>query len=326
MSGRPSYWNVSMPSYCRTIPSYFQKGEICYCPRLHDELDQFNPDLVVVGGAWYMIGVFQAYRWAKKNNRLTATFPWEFSSKMFRWTTIIRNLFLYNFIYKGIDIFLANGYIHFDYFKMILGKSNVRIFSNFDNYAPYLNHPKRVNTGTITFMYGGAIDRRMRVPELLDVFERLRVSYEGVRLIIGGYGPEKKQCEEIVRQSPILSSSVEFHNVQAWEEIPDVYKRCDVLVNYASFSPGAGVVYSAIASGMGLITTTTIHASRTHVIDNYNGFLVDNKEELFTAMQRYVDDKDLLEKHSITNRNIGLDCLTFEQHLDDFSSLVDPML
>ena len=248
------------------LPSYFQKDERFYCPSINSELDQFDPDIVVIGG-WHMIGCLQAFRWAKKNRKFTTTMPWEFSVNMSKIKTIIRNKFIYNWIYRRMDLFLANGYIHYDYFKMYLGKKNVKIFCNFDDYAPYLDHPIRQNNGVITFMYGGAIDRRMRIPELLHIFERLSSSHQNIKLIIGGYGPEKSQCEEIVNKSPSLSSNVKFYNVETWEEVESVYKRCDVLVNYASFSPGAGVVYSAIASGMGLITTTTIHAARSYVAD-----------------------------------------------------------
>ena len=55
VSGRPDYWNVRMPDYCRLLPSWFKRVEFCYGPTLKTELNNFNPDIVWLGGAWYMI-------------------------------------------------------------------------------------------------------------------------------------------------------------------------------------------------------------------------------------------------------------------------------
>lgn len=311
-----------MPSYCRVLKTYFKSKEFCYCPTMSKELYAYDPDLVVVD-SWYHLSVFQAYRWAKSNNRPVVTFPWEFSSNLFNWFVMARNKIIYRWLYKDMDLWMANGYIHYDYFKMVLGKQNVSIFTNFDNYSPYLEHPIRTKNDVVTFLYAGAIDRRMRVPEVIGIFEKLHLKYRNTKLIIGGYGPEKQKCEDLVTRSSSLSTKVEFHNVKSWDEIPEVYNRADVLINFASFSPGAGVIYSAIASGMGLIATTTIHAARIHVIHDHNGFLVDDEYELFNAMERYIVEKDLIEKHSALNKSIGLDCFTFDQHLDDFSRLIE---
>lgn len=318
---RPSYWNVEMPDYCRVLKTYLKWKEFCYCPTMSDELHAYNPDLLVVD-SWYHLSVFQAYRWAKRNDKPVITFPWEFSSNLFNWMVIVRNKIIYRWLYKDMDLWIANGYIHYDYFKMVLGIQNVSIFTNFDNYAPYLEHAVRKKTNVVTFLYAGAIDRRMRVPELIYVFEKLMLKHKNIKLIIGGYGPEKQICEDLVASFPSMSNSIEFHNVKSWDEIPEVYNRAHVLINFASFSPGAGVIFSAISSGMGLIATTTIHAARIHVINDYNGFLVDDEHDLFNAMERYVVEKELIEKHSTLNKRIGLDCFTFDQHLDDFSRLI----
>ena len=63
---------------------------------------------------------------------------------------------------------------------------------NYDNYIPYLNHNVRKENSILTFMYGGAISRRMRIPELLTVYKKITSKYKNTRLVIGGYGPEKE--------------------------------------------------------------------------------------------------------------------------------------
>ena len=90
----------------------------------------------------------------------------------------------------------------------------------------------------------------MRVPETIKTLKKIVSKYDVARLVIGGYGPEKEQCRDIVDNSSTLLEKVSFYDVKSWDEIPDVFEKCDVLINFASYSPGAGVILSSVASGM----------------------------------------------------------------------------
>jgi len=325
-TGRPSYWNIEMPEYCRVLPSWFKNRELCYGPTLYSELEKFNPDIVMLGAGWYMFSWMQGYRWAVKHGKKIIAGPIEFSNSLFKISKILRNRFIYKYLYKKVDMYFANAFLHYDYMDMALGLKNKTLFMNYDDYAPYLEQSIRGTPEKIKFLYAGAIDRRMRVPELIGVFESLHKKYGNIELVIGGYGPEKSKCIEIVKNSADLTDSVIFYDVTSWEDIPAVYSECDVLINYASFSPGSGVILSAIASGMGIISTISIHASRHFMVDNFNGFIVENQEQLYLAMERYVIDKDVLIDHSKRSKEIGESNLTFKTHLEDFNMIVNSLI
>lgn len=322
VSGRPSYWNVEMPHYCRILPSKFQKGELCYGPTLNKELKNFNPDIIMLQGAWYMISWFQAYRWGVKNSKKIIVGPTEFNKTMNKFLTVFRNKIIFGLLYSKIDLFFANAYIHYDYLLNTLNKKNVVLFMNYDNYSKYLRHEVRKDNSVITFMYGGAISRRMRVPELLKVFKKIVSKHENVRLVIGGYGPEKKFCKEIVNSSKRLSNTVTFHDVKTWDEISDVYKNCSVLINFASYSPGAGVILSAVASGMGIISSISVNSSRHFVINKFNGYMVETEKELFAAMETYASNPSIINLHSKRSKEIGNTTLSFKEHLYDFNQVI----
>jgi len=322
-SGRPDYWNVEMPEYCRNLPTKFTKGEFCYCPTLKAELNKFNPDIVIIGGAWYMISWAQAYRWAVKNNKKIIAGPIEFGKKMYNFSKILRNRLIFKIIYSKIDLYLANAFIHYDYLNDILKTKKNVLFMNFDNYSPYLEHKVREVNNVITFMYGGAISRRLRVPELIKVFEKVVKKYNKARLVVGGYGPEKEICKQMVQSSKLLSKTVTFHDVKTWDEIPEVYEKCDVLINYASYSPGSGVILSAVASGMGVISSISVNSTRHFVVDEYNGFIIGDDTELFFAMEKYILNPELVNSHSTRSKEIGHSALTFDKHLQDFSQIID---
>lgn len=325
-TGRPAYWNIELPEYCRVLPSKFKKGELCYGPTLRKELQKFNPDIVWLHGAWYMISWFQTYRWAVKNKKKIIAGPAEFEKSMYKYFKIIRNKLIYNFFYSKIDLFLANAYIHYDYLKEIIKTKNNVLFMNFDNYSPYLNHQVRQIKENVIFMYGGAISRRFRIPELLFIFEKIALRHNNARLVIGGYGPEKEKCKQIIESSNTLSRSVLFHDVQSWDEIPEVYKKCDVLINYANYSPGSGVILSAVASGMGIISSISVNSTRHFVIDKYNGYIVCSENEMFNAMERYLLNQEYVKLHSFRSKEIGYNTLTLDIHLNDFREIINNLL
>ena len=82
-TGRPGYWNIELPSFCKILPSRLKKFELGYGPTLVSELNHFNPDIVMLGAGWYMISWSQGYRWAVKNNRKILAGPIEFGSSMY---------------------------------------------------------------------------------------------------------------------------------------------------------------------------------------------------------------------------------------------------
>lgn len=322
-SGRPEYWNIDMPNYCRLLPAKFQQGEFSYGTTLKKELTAFNPDIVWVGGAWYMLAWWQAYIWARKNKKKILAGPIEFNQSLYKFRKILRNKIIYYLLYSKVDVIFANAFIHYDYFRFALGKKNAVLFMNYDNYSLYLAHKVRKIKEEVYFMYGGAISRRLRVPELLSVFQKIVLNYPNARLIIGGYGPEKDKCINIVEGSEELSRTVSFHNVKSWDEIPEVYRKCDVLINVATYSPGSGVILAAVASGMGIISSITVNSTRHFVIDKYNGYIIENDEGLYQAMEKYLSTPELIEMHSQRSKDIGLSTLTFQEHLKDFNKVIE---
>lgn len=324
-TGRPHYWKVSLPDCCEQQPSLFQRGEICYSPKLNKKLDEYNPDIVVIGGSWHLVASYQVYRWAVRNKKKVITFPIEFNTNMGKQWKIIRNKIIWKYMYRKIDVYCANGFIHYDYLKTVLGLKNVRIFSNFDNYRPYLQHNIRSRSNKLKFLYAGSIQPRLRVLELIDVFKIAFERYDcdmSVELCIAGYGPDKEECVQKVNNDLWLKENVKFHDVRNWAEISDVYRDAHILLNYGGYSPGGGVIYSAVASGMPVVSMSDIHAIRQVVIDNFNGFHAYSSAEFIQYIQRYYINEALLAVHSKNSKSIGEAYLSNDYHLKQFSQII----
>jgi len=321
-SNRPDYWNIEMPNYCRVLPSKFKNHEICYVPTLNRELEKFNPDIVWLGGAWFMIAWMQAYRWAAKYEKKIIAGPLEFSKNNFNCIRILKNKLVYSLLYRKIDSYLCNGYKDYDIIGNIAPGKKRYIFMNSEDYKLYFIQNIRKPGNIITFMYGGAISRRMRIPELLATFENLAGKYKNVRLILAGYGPEKELCEKNINNSKILSKCVEWFEVNTWDDIPKAYQRGDIFVIYARHSSGSFSTMYGIASGMGIISTLDVAVSRRYIIDNYNGFLIKDERTLYEAMERYILNPNLIPNHGKKNKEIARN-EKYEEKIRSFSKIIE---
>ena len=319
--GKPDYWKIKLAPGCRKISLKYKLNGLSYSSILKEELDKTNPDVIMLGGSWYARYFYSGYRWAVKNNKKILVGPVEFSKNLFKLRVIIRNLIVYRLVYKKVDLWMANSFIHFDYLTMLL-RVKSRIFMNYDNYSPYIALPLKRDKKKIVFMFGGAIEKRNRVLEIIKAFERLVLVYDNIELVISGFGPEKKTCNKYVAQSKALADSVDFPEIKEWNEIVDVFGGCDVLINFANYSPGAGVILSAVASGMAVISTASVNASRHFMIDSFNGYFVYDEQSLSDAMEIYIKNPNILLQHRSRSRIIAEETLTFDHHIKDLYSCV----
>ncbi|MCH7664098.1 MAG: glycosyltransferase, partial [Chloroflexi bacterium] len=75
---RGSWWRVELGSHCRVLERViFAKSGILVgryiVPGLAKQLEEANPDIIVLGG-FSIPGNYFAYRWAKKRGRVTVVF------------------------------------------------------------------------------------------------------------------------------------------------------------------------------------------------------------------------------------------------------------
>jgi len=317
--GKPNYWNIDLPKGCRKISPKNEFSGLSYRSILKKELNTSNPDIVMIGGSWHAKYFYHGYSWAVNNNKKIMCGPVEFSKNMFKLRALIRNLIVYKLVYRKVDLWMANTFIHYDYLTMVLGVKS-RIFMNYDNYLPYIDLPIQKQKERVVFMFGGAFESRNRVLDILKAFEKITLKYDNIKLVLSGFGPEKRVCQEYTSHSAALIKSVDFPRVKKWDEIVSVFKDCDVLINFAGYSPGSGVILSAVASGMAVISTPSVNASRHFMIDSFNGYFVYDSCSLEGAMEKYIQNPDILFQHKIRSKEVAKENLTFEHHAEELQS------
>lgn len=321
----PSYWKVEKSENIIVLGSERSSKKLLniFQNSAKKYLEEFNPDIIQINGQWWNKLFFDAYIWGVKNKKYLIAGPIEFSSRMNDFLIKVKNFFIWKIIYKKINLFLANAYVHQDYLKLSLNIDHCVNFTNLDDHDSFILHTQRTfpENRKIRFLYAGAFREGMGLNLTLDAFNDAAQMGLEFELILAGYGPLKEKIKEQIEKNELLKSVTLFWDINSWNEIQEVYKHSDVLVCLAEYSPGGSII-SAITSGMGVIGTPHTHSMKRYIQHKANGFMVNNKSEVLRAIKLYCLDKKILSKHSEINKKFSYR-YSYDSHLEDFNEIIE---
>ena len=120
-------------------------------------------------------------------------------------------------------------------------------------------------------LFLGRLDTRKGLGQLLPAFKLLRKELE-VHLIVAGTGPEKPSYEHFIKENN-LTEFVHFLGFVPNEELPSVYRSCDVYCSPALGGETFGIVLiEAMASGVPVVASR-IAGYQQVIKDGINGLL-----------------------------------------------------
>lgn len=145
----------------------------------------------------------------------------------------------------------------------------------------------RHHSGSIKFLYSGALIKRKGVDILAKAFIRLAKERSNVQLDIMGHGPLDTYLKDEMKN---FNYRVRFLGFQQWESIPQYYWDADILCVPSRYDGWGLVVPEGLATGLPVISTNRTGAALELIKPNWNGWLVntDNANELYDAMQEAV--------------------------------------
>jgi glycosyltransferase involved in cell wall biosynthesis len=140
----------------------------------------------------------------------------------------------------------------------------------------------------LRFLFLGLISARKGIPLLLEAWAKMNLRDAELWLV----GPVSERERALIPDLPGLK----LMGKHAHQELPDLLRKCDVLV-FPSYCEGfAMVILEALASGMPVITTEAT-AGPDLINDNEEGRLIPsgNLDALCEAMQEFAREPDRLE-------------------------------
>jgi glycosyltransferase involved in cell wall biosynthesis len=131
--------------------------------------------------------------------------------------------------------------------------------------------------GGVRFLFSGQLLPRHNLATLLKAMARVRATVDApFTLTIAGYGPEQKRLDAILRRDAALRAVVRFdRDFGSWRERLRPFAENDALLYPASHSGWGLVVPEAMASGMPVLTTRGVEASRYFVRHGVSGLFVE---------------------------------------------------
>jgi glycosyltransferase involved in cell wall biosynthesis len=153
----------------------------------------------------------------------------------------------------------------------------------------------------ITILHSGRLVSKKGVSDLIRVFSLLSHRHRNIRLYIIGDGPELERCKQLADDA--RADSIQFFGAKPHEEVKRFMEEADVFVLNSRVGDKGdmeGLPVSLLeAMSMQLAIITSRHAGIPEaIIDNVNGLLVDEKDNigLTTAIEQLISDKDLRKR------------------------------
>lgn len=120
------------------------------------------------------------------------------------------------------------------------------------HFAPDVEPLPQLRDGCTNLLYVGRLEQRKGVAHLVRAFARLYRQYPGLRLLIGGDGPERAALERLVRELGL--ERVLFLGYVPSADLPRLFASADLFCAPATYAESFGIVLiEAMAAGLPIV-------------------------------------------------------------------------
>lgn len=305
---RGNWWQIDMGTHCRILPNVFSPTSGPFESRywahgLTQQLDRFDPDIVMLGGFSIPSNVI-AYQWARRHGKKTIVFAERSRNKqgVLRKRGVAWRLL--RWLYRDVDMVMVSADDAVLQFRDELGFGSKVVAGRYaSDLDDYFSHPLREAQSAYTYLFANRMTEIYNPIGAIDIFAQVLSKHPGSRLVMNAAGELGDSCRARIAELGI-GGAVEFlTNLKSWSDLNHVYARCDILLLPASFSNGNFTILEAMASGMGLVVSDRVLGNGKMVVDAENGFNCEPTTAAFIdRIERYIRQPDLFKVHAAINR------------------------
>jgi glycosyltransferase involved in cell wall biosynthesis len=266
----------------RGISSFNNYKDFCkYCYK-------FDPQMVFVSevmSPWYW-RIAQYLRKKKKNIPITLCSDAQWTGSLSNWIKRVCFIFTYNLCFTNI---LCAGIWQHEYAQKLgfkkrqiiapLYSANTALYNKVSINNKKGEYPKK-------FIYVGRFHPNKGLYYLFEAWANIK-DKKGWNLTVIGNGPLK----DFVRKQ----NNIEILAFQSQERICEIMSGTGCAIVPSIFEPWGLVIHESVAAGLPVIATANCGATSEFVINNYNGYVVEErkKEELKNAMIKIINSSAL---------------------------------
>ena len=305
---RGSWWDIETGAHCKVLDhvSFRTSGrfqERYWAHGLSQQLDQFNPDIVMLGG-FSIPGNWVAYQWAKRHDKKTIVFTERSrsASGVLRKRGLVWRLL--RWLYRDVDMVMVCAEDVVPQFRDELGFGNKVVAGRYaSDLDDYMLHPVRAAKSAYTYLFANRMTDIYNPMGVIDIFAQVLQRYPGSKLVMNAAGELGPACRSHIAELGLVDAVEFLTELKSWSDLSHVYARCDVLLLPAHFSNGNFTVFEAMASGMGLVISDQVLGVGQTVVDGVNGFVCEPSITSFLErIEHYVQNPALFKVHAETNR------------------------
>ncbi|MCF0105913.1 MAG: glycosyltransferase family 4 protein [Holdemanella sp.] len=235
-------------------------------------------------------------------------------------------------LYKKCDHISVTSRPFIDYFKVVIGYDTSKM-----SYIPQHADTSMLNmdftnesNGITNFMYAGNMGQGQRVDVLIQAMAQLKQRND-ILLHLVGDGSERENLESLTKELGI-EDKVIFHGNQKREDMPDFYKKADVLLISLRGNNAVGNTMPAklqMYMTVGKPILGAINGSANEVIkESKCGQCVQAADYigLSKLMEDYVEHKDKYKECGRNARKYFVEHFTLDIYCDDLECLLRGMV
>ena len=304
IGSRPAYWDVALNEQCRVLDNvYLKKREKYLTFTLTQQLDQFDPDIVLLGGMAIPAN-YLAYRWARKRKKKVVIFTERFRDKNGKLRRRGPYMNTLRWLYRKADLIMVSDEDIIAQFKDELKFKNKILASRYpSDIDKYFKHPERTLNEGVTIIFPNRLIPIYNPLGALEIFKELQKEYPNIRLLMNDDGEQKPDCVKYILTHGLQNNVTFLDNIKNWNDLDEIYRRSDIMLLPAKFSNGNFTIIEAMASGMGIVISDKVLGVGNMIENNENGFKgTEDTATMKAAIKKYLEQPDLLHQHAVLNR------------------------
>ena len=268
-------------------------------PGMYKALDQFDPDVIVVGGYHHPTS-YAVLAFARMKRRKLVL--WSESTAMdLRPRSLVRTLVKKWFL-SQTDYFIVPGNASEEYL-VSLGVDRRRIVRSpnsvdVDRIEREANDSRsQVERESFRRIHGlpekllifvGRLSPEKGFPMIVEIAERLQSTGRDVGLVVIGDGPRRAEYEQLTAR--LRRGSARFFGFVQPRDISAYYANADVLVVPSVSEPWGFVVNEGLACGVPVVCSSRVGAAYDLITHGETGFVCDDLDSYVKSVALLLDD------------------------------------
>lgn len=328
-SNRPNWWAIPLGDKCKVLDgSFFLPGLNYNNLKIKKYLNAFDPDIILLGGFFFPTH-YWIKNWCHKRNKVVVVLSERITffnlTKIERGIKLLIKKFLLSF-FKDIDLLFALGEYAKEQYVSVFGfcPGKVVVTQYPQDIDENLDHPLRETNTLNTFLFPNKLTLKYNPIFALTVFNSIHSQFPYFTLRMNAVGDLRSECEKYIKANQLDESVLFLDEINAWNELPLIYKNADIALFTAVDSNGPNTLIECMASGTGIIMSKYIHNTQEYAINEKSCFICDLQENEFSeAAIKYIKTEGLITEHGrlgkrlVAGRSVKETAIIYHQILEE---------